>query len=47
MNACTMSVSNGLVFTLTFIRDTYRRNLINAVSNSFDEVATRDRVASR
>ena len=39
MNGCTIALSNGLTFTRTFIRDPYRKHLINAVSNSFDGVA--------
>ena len=39
MNVCTISLSNGLTFTRTFIRDPYRKNQINAISNSFDGVS--------
>ena len=34
-----IALSNGLTFTRTFIRDPYRKHLINAVSNSFDGVS--------
>jgi len=39
MNGCTIAISNGFTFTRTFVRDPYRRNLINAISNSFDGVS--------
>ena len=34
MNGCTIALSNGLMFTRTFVRDPYRRHLITAASNS-------------
>ena len=36
MIGCAISLSNGPVFTRTFIRDPYRKHLVNAVSNCFD-----------
>jgi len=39
MNAGTIALSNGLVFTRTFIRDPYRKHLINTVSNCVDSVS--------
>jgi len=39
MTGCTIALSNGLTFTRTYARDPYRKNLINAVSNSVDGVS--------
>jgi len=39
MSACTITLLNGLTCKGTFIRDPYRKNQINAVSNSVDGVA--------
>jgi RHS repeat-associated protein len=39
MTGCTIALTNGAVFTRTFVRDPYRKHLVNALSNSFDGVS--------